>query len=330
MGEGQGGGGAMQLISIGGLIVIGISSLAAAQSYPVKPVRLIVPFPAGGGSDIVGRIVAGKLTEQLKQQVIVDNRGGAGGSIGTEAAARAAPDGYTLVLASTSEIAVNPAIYSRLTYDTVRDLAPIALIASTPVVIAVHPALPVRTVKDLVALAKARPGDINMASAGNGTFTHLSGELFRSLTATSMTHVPYKGAPVALTALAAGQVQIMFSSLPAAMAFISAGKVKPLAVSTAKRAENLPNVPTVIESGVPAYEVVYWYGTFVPAATPRDVTGQLYSEIERALRAQEVVANLGKQGATPGALSQSQFSDFVKSEHARWGKVARATGIKLD
>lgn len=317
-------------LSFTALIVAGLSSTAFAQPYPAKPVRLIVPFPAGGGSDIVGRIVAGKLTEQLKQQVIVDNRAGAGGSIGTEAVARAAPDGYTIVLASTSEIAVNPAIYTRLTYDTVRDLLPVTLIASTPVAIVVHPSLPARNVKDLVALAKARPGDINVASAGNGTFTHLSGELFRSLTATTMTHIPYKGAPAALTDLAAGQVQIMFSSLPAAIGLINAGKIRPIAVSTARRAENLPNVPTAIESGVSGYEVVYWYGTFVPAATPRDIASQLHGETDRALRAPDVIANLAKQGATPGASSQEQFTDFVKSEHARWGKVARATGIKLD
>ena len=301
-----------------------------AQGYPAKTVRLIVPFPAGGGSDIVGRIVAGRLTEQMKQQVFVDNRGGAGGSIGTEAAVRSAPDGYTLVLASTSEIAVNPAIYTRLNYDTVRDLAPIALIASTPVVIAVHPSLPVKSVKELVALAKARPGDINMASAGNGTFTHLSGELFKSVTGTDMTHVPYKGAPTALSDLAAGQVQIMFSSLPAAIGLINGGRIRAVAVSTAARADNLPLVPTVAESGVPAYQVTYWYGTFVPAATPRDTLLYLHNEIAQALRAQEVAANLAKQGATPGAVSQPQFADFVKSEHARWGKVARATGVKLD
>ena len=320
----------MRCVLPAALVCAAIAGTTTAQPYPTKPIRLIVPFPAGGGSDIVGRIVGGKLTEQMKQQVIVENRAGAGGSIGTEAAARAAPDGYTMVLASTSEIAVNPAIYTRLTYDTVRDLAPIALIASTPVVIVVHPSLPAKTVKDLVALAKARPGDINMASAGNGTFTHLSGDLFRNLTATTMTHVPYKGAPVALTDLAAGQVQIMFSSLPAAVAFINAGKIRPVAVSTARRAESLPNVPTVVESGVPGYEVVYWYGAFIPAATPKEIAGQLFAEIERALRAPDVVASLGKQGATSGAVSQSQFADFVKSEHGRWGKVARATGIKLD
>jgi tripartite-type tricarboxylate transporter receptor subunit TctC len=306
------------------------SATALAQGYPAKTVRLIVPFPAGGGSDIVGRIVAGRLTEQMKQQVIVDNRGGAGGSIGTEAAVRSAPDGYTLVLASTSEIAVNPAIYSKLTYDTVRDLAPIALIASTPVVIAVHPSLPAKSVKELVALAKARPGDINMASAGNGTFTHLSGELFKSVTGTNMTHVPYKGAPTALSDLAAGQVQIMFSSLPAAIGLINGGRIRALAVSTEKRADNLPAVPTVAESGVPAYQVTYWYGTFVPTATPKEILAQLFNEVSQALRAPDVAASLHKQGATPGVLSQQQFADFVKSEHARWGKVARATGVKLD
>ncbi|MGH8660875.1 MAG: Bug family tripartite tricarboxylate transporter substrate binding protein [Burkholderiales bacterium] len=303
---------------------------ALAQPYPAKPVRLIVPFPAGGGSDIVGRIVAGRLTEQLKQQVFVDNRAGAGGSIGTEAAARAAPDGYTLVLASTSEIAVNPAIYTRLAYDTVRDLAPVALVASTPVVLVVHPSLPVRSVTELIALAKARPGDINMASAGNGTFTHLSGELFKSVTGTTLTHVPYKGAPTALADLAAGQVQIMFSSLPAAVGLINGGRIRAIAVSTAKRADNLPQVPTVVESGVPPYDVTYWYGTFMPAATPREILSQLHNEVALALRAPDVAANLARQGATPGAMSQPQFEDFVKAEHARWGKVARATGVKLD
>lgn len=318
------------LAAIGAALLACAGCGAFAQPYPAKPVRLIVPFPAGGGSDIVGRIVAGRLTEQLKQQVFVDNRAGAGGSIGTEAAARAAPDGYTLVLASTSEIAVNPAIYTRLTYDTVRDLAPVALVASTPVVLVVHPSLPVKNVKELVALAKARPGDINMASAGNGTFTHLSGELFKSVTGTNMTHVPYKGAPTALADLAAGQVQIMFSSLPAAVGLINGGRIRAIAVSTAKRADNLPQVPTVVESGVPPYEVTYWYGTFIPAVTPKEILAQLHNEMSQALRAPDVAASLVRQGATPGAMSQTQFADFVKSEHARWGKVARATGVKLD
>lgn len=313
------------------LICAGFSAAAAAQTvYPAKPVRIIVPFPAGGGSDIVGRIMGARLTEQFKQQVVVDNRGGAGGSIGTEAAVRSAPDGYTMVLASTSEIAVNPVIYTRLSYDTVRDLAPVALVATTPVAIVVNPHLPVKNVKELVALAKARPGDINMASAGNGTFTHLAGEFFNSLAATKMTHVPYKSAPVALSDLVAGQVQVMFASLPAASGLIAAGRVKPIAVSTAQRAETLPGVPTARESGVPGYEVVYWYGLFAPAAIPRELLERLHGEIAQALRAPDVVASLARQGAVAAGLTQTQFADFVKAEHARWGKVARATGVKLD
>jgi tripartite-type tricarboxylate transporter receptor subunit TctC len=312
------------------ILIASGSAAALAQGYPAKPVRLIVPFPAGGGSDIVGRILANKLSELMKQQVFVDNRPGAGGSIGTEAAVRSAPDGYTMVLASTSEIAVNPALYTKLTYDTVRDLAAVAMVAATPMVVVVHPSMPVKTVKELVALARARPGDINLASAGNGTFTHLSGELFRSVANIQWTHVPYKGAPPALTDLASGQVQVMFSSLPAAVGMIKGGRLKAIAVSTVKRSDALPGVPTVTESGVPGYDVEYWYGIFVTAATPRELIAQLHEAIVQALRSQEVTGNLAKQGAAPSALPQSQFAELVKSEVAKWGKVARAAGVKLD
>jgi len=311
-----------------GMLALGPAVLA--QGFPAKAVRLIVPFPAGGGSDIVGRIMAQRLTGQLKQQVFVDNRAGAGGSIGTEAAARSAPDGYTMVLASTSEIAVNPSLYAKLTYDTVRDLAAVAMVASTPIVVIVHPSMPLKTVKDLVSLARQRPGDVNVASAGNGTFTHLSGELFRSMANITWTHVPYKGSPAALTDLVSGQVQVMFSSLPAAVALINSGRLKALAVSTVNRSETLAKVPTVIESGVPGYEVVYWYGMFVPAATPKEIVARLHNEIAQALRAPEVIGSLGKQGATPGTMSQTQFADFVKSEVAKWGKVVKASGAKVD
>lgn len=320
-----------RLLTLLGTLLLGCASpLLLAQGYPVKAVRLIVPFPAGGGSDIVGRIMAQRLTGQLKQQVFVDNRAGAGGSIGTEAAVRSAPDGYTMVLASTSEIAVNPALYTKLAYDTVRDLAAVAMVASTPIVVIVHPSMPLKTVKDLVSLARQRPGDINVASAGNGTFTHLSGELFRSIAGVTWTHVPYKGAPAALADLVSGQVQVMFSSLPAAVGLINSGRLKALAVSTANRSDTLAQVPTVMESGVPGYEVVYWYGLFVPAATSRETIARLHSEIAQALRTQDVIASLAKQGATPGAMSQAQFADFVKSEAAKWGKVVKASGAKVD
>jgi tripartite-type tricarboxylate transporter receptor subunit TctC len=314
-----------------GTLLLGLASpLALAQGYPAKAVRLIVPFPAGGGSDIVGRIMAQRLTGQLKQQVFVDNRAGAGGSIGTEAAVRSAPDGHTMVLASTSEIAVNPSLYTKLAYDTVRDLTGLAMVASTPIVVIVHPSMPLKTVKDLVALARQRPGDVNVASAGNGTFTHLSGELFRSSASVTWTHVPYKGAPAALADLVSGQVQVMFSSLPAAVGLINSGRLKALAVSTAKRSETLAQVPTVMESGVPGYEVVYWYGLFVPAATSKEIVARLHHEIVQALRAPDVIASLGKQGATPGAMSQGQFADFVRAEVAKWGKVVKASGAKVD
>ena len=303
---------------------------AFAQSYPTKPVRLIVPFPAGGGSDVVGRIVAQKLGDRIGQQVIVDNRAGAGGSIGTEAVVKAPPDGYTVVLASTSEIAINPGIYSKLNYDTVKDLAAVAMVAATPMVVIVHPTLPVANMRDLIALAKAKPGAINVASSGAGTITHLSGELFRSMTGVTWTHVPYKGAPAALTDLASGQVQVMFSSLPAAMAFIKSNRVKPIAVSGRTRAETLPQIPTVIESGVAGYEVEYWYGIFAPAATPRDALAKLGDEIAATLKQPDMIANLANQGAAPGRLTPPQFADFVKTEVAKWGAVVKSSGARAD
>jgi tripartite-type tricarboxylate transporter receptor subunit TctC len=316
------------------LCIVAVAALpcapAQAQQWPAKPLRLIVPFPPGGGSDIVGRILAQRLSDQLKQQVVVDNRAGAGGSIGTEAAVKAAPDGYTTVLASASEIAVNPALYSRLAYDTVRDLAPVAAVAATPIVAVVHPSLPVRTVQDLAALARAKPGEINLASAGNGTFTHLAGELFRSQMNLKWTHVPYKGAPPALTDLASGQVQVMFSTVPAAMALIRAQRLKPIAVSSAKRVESLPDVPTARESGAPQYEVEYWWGVFAPSATPGNLITQLHNEVAAALRTPDVIANLAKQGAVPLTQTQPRFAELVKTEHDKWGKVVRSAGVKID
>lgn len=306
------------------------TSQAAAQGFPNKPVRLIVPFPAGGGSDVVGRIVALKLSDVLGQQVVVDNRPGAGGSIGTEAAVRAAPDGYTMVLASTSEIAVNPAIYSKLGYDTLKDLTPVALVGTTPMVIVVAPSLPVSTVADLVALARAKPGQLNVASAGNGSFTHLSGEYFRSLAGLDWTHVPYKGAPPALTDLAAGRAQAMFSTLPAAMSMIRSNMIKPVAVSSSARAATLPDTPTVIDSGVAGYEVEYWYGIFVPSATPKDIVARLARAINQSLAAQDTVDGLAKQGAAPGHMPQEKFEAYVKAEVAKWGKVARDSGARVD
>ncbi len=311
-------------------LVLGAASGSSAQTFPSRPVRLIVPFPAGGGSDVVGRILAHKLGERLGQQVVVDNRAGAGGSIGTEAAARAAPDGYTMVLASTSEIAVNPAIYAKLSYDTLKDLAPVAMVASTPMVVIVTPTLAVKTVADLVALAKAKPGELNVASAGNGSFTHLAGELFRSMSNLSWTHVPYKGAPPAITDVVGGRAQAMFSTMPAAMSFIRSGLVRAIAVSAPTRVATLPEVPTVAESGAAGYDATYWYGAFVPAATPRDIIARLADAIGQTVRAQDVSDNLANQGAASARMPADQFDAYVKTEWAKWGKVVRDSGAKFD
>ncbi|HEX2829807.1 MAG TPA: tripartite tricarboxylate transporter substrate binding protein [Burkholderiales bacterium] len=302
---------------------------AYADGYPARPLRLIVPFPAGGGSDAVARIVSPRLGERLGQQIVVDNRGGAGGSIGTEQAVRATPDGYTMALASTSEIAINPGLY-KLAYDTVRDLMPVSLVASTAIVVAIAPNTGFNSLKDLVAAAKSKPNTINVASAGNGTITHLSGELFRGLAKLEWTHVPYKGAPLALADLAGGRVQVMFSSLPAAMPLIKSGRIKAVAMSTRERQAALPEVPTVIESGMPAYDVVYWYGVFVPAATPKAAAARLAEEIAQTLKQKDVIASLASQGAAAGDSTQPQFAQFVKSEHARWTGLVKSAGVKAD
>jgi tripartite-type tricarboxylate transporter receptor subunit TctC len=293
-----------------------------------RSMRLIVPFPAGGGSDAVGRIIGPKLGARAGQQVVVDNRAGAGGSIGTEAAVRATPDGYTMVLASTSEIAINPALY-KLGYDTLKDLTAVNMVASAAMVIVAAPAGS-GSVKDLIALAKSKPGAVNVASAGTGTITHLSGELFRSMANLTWTHVPYKGAPPALTDVAGARVEVMFSSLPAAMPLIKAGRVKAIGVSTRARQVSLPDVPTVIESGLPAYDVVYWYGVFVPSGTPAATVTALAERITQALRQKDTITALGNQGAVPGDMQQPQFAEFVRNEHSRWTGLVKSSGAKSD
>lgn len=303
---------------------------AHAQGYPAKPVRLIIAFPAGGGSDVMGRIVAQKLSERFGHQVIVDNRPGAGGSIGTEAAVRSAPDGYTLQLASTSEVSINRSLYTKLSYDPLRDLAPITGVASTPMVLIVHPSMPVKTIKDLVALAKARPGQINYSSAGSGTTTHLSAELFRAMTNVNIVHVPYKGAPPALADLAGGHVQMMFSTLPAVLPLITSNRLRPVAVSSTTRSRALPDVPTMVEAGVAGYEVNYWYGMFVPLATPKEIVGVLYNHLAQALRSPEMIANINKQGAEPVSMTTGEFAQFLKADAERWAKAVKFSGAKAD
>jgi tripartite-type tricarboxylate transporter receptor subunit TctC len=311
-------------------LALTVNPHAIGQNFPAKPVRLIVPFPAGGGSDVIGRILAQKLSERLGQQVVVENRPGAGGSIGTEAAVRSAPDGYTMVLASTSEIAVNPAIYSKLSYDPLKDLTPIAMVASTPMVVIVSPSLPAKSIGELIALAKAKPGEINVASAGNGSFTHLASELFRSMTGVTWTHVPYKGAPPALTDTLGGQVQSFLSSVPSALGHIKTGRLRALAVTSAKRSAEMPDVPTIAESGYAGFEANTWYGLLAPAGTPAPVVARLNAAANRVLAMPDVRQRLASEGGDALGGTPEQFAAFLRAEHAKWGRVVKESGAKLD
>lgn len=301
-----------------------------AQSFPAKPVRLIIPFAPGGGSDLMGRLLAQKLTDRYGQQFVVDNRPGAGGSIGTEAAVRSAPDGYTLLLGSTSEISINPHLYAKLTYSPLRDLAPVAIVAYTPLVLAVHPSMPTRSVKELIALAKTRPGDINFASAGNGTTTHLTAEIFRSATGVRIVHVPYKGGGPAVAELVGGQTQMMFSTTPPVLPFINAGRLRALAVTTMKRSPALPETPTMREAGVAGFEVNYWWGVFVPVATSKELVTQLHNDINQILRAPDMIAAVAKQGAEANTMTLGEFSDFLKSENTKWAEAVKASGARVN
>ena len=302
---------------------------AVAQSYAVKPVRMVVPFPAGGGIDSVARLLAPKLSESLGQPVIVDNRVGASGTVGTEAVAKAAPDGYTL-LATFASHAQNASLYSKLGYDTVKDFAPITLIATVPNILVVNPSLPVKTVKDLIALAKKHPGEILYASIGNGTPSHLSAELFNSMAGVKMTHVPYKGAAPSIIALISGETQLTFTTVLVAMPHVKSGRLRALGVASLKRAAVMPDVPTIDEAGVRGYESNAWYGLLAPAKTPQTVLDQLHREIIKVLQLPDVRDNLKGQGAEPVGDSPKEFAAIINDEIEKWRKVVQATGTKAD
>ena len=302
---------------------------AHAESWPTKPLKLVIPFPPGGGSDVVGRIIANQLSSILGQQIVVDNRGGAGGSIGTEFAVRANPDGYTLLLASTSEIAVNPALYP-LNYSTVNDLIAVGAVATTPMMIISASAFPAKTIRELIDLARRRPTDINVASAGSGTISHLSAELFKNMNNLKWTHVPYKGTGPALADLMGDQVQLMFAPPPPVLGLIKSGKVNLIAVSGKSRMAAFPDTPTVLESSESNYVVDNWYGIFVPAKTPREIVQKLSEAIDKALKTPEVIASLTAQGAAPGEMGMNQFPDYVKAEVDKWSAVIKAADVKKD
>jgi tripartite-type tricarboxylate transporter receptor subunit TctC len=313
------------------LIVLALAaSSAAAQAWPSRPIRYVVPFPAGGTTDIIARAVAAELSKTLGQQVVIDNRGGAGGNIGTDIVAKSAPDGYTILMGTVGTHGINVSLYPKLPYDAIKDFAPVTLVATVPNVLEVHPAVPVKNVKELIAYAKANPGKLNFASSGNGTSIHLSGELFKSMTGIDMVHIPYKGSAPALADLAGGQANLMFDNLPSSMPLIKAGKLHALAVTSAKRSAAMPDLPTIAEAGVPGYDSSSWFGVLAPAGTPREIVSRLNAEIVKALSAPEIRERLQSQGAEPVGNTPEQFAAFIRGEIAKWAKVVKDSGAKVD
>lgn len=317
-------------MSVAATLVMGactIGQAVAAQSYPVKPVRIIAAFSPSGFVDFTSRLVAGGLTTALGQQVIVENRPGAGGIVGTELAARAAPDGYTLVVGSAGTHGVNQSLYPKLPYNVLRDFAPIARLADAPSILAVHPSLPARSVKELIALGRAQPGQINYASAGSGTSTHLAAVLFEHLAKVKFVHVPYKGGGPALIAVVSGEVPVTFGTAASVSPHTKSGRLRGLAVTSAQRSAVLPDLPTIAESGVPGYEMLNWLGLFAPAGTPEAVLDRLAEESMRVVRSPEIIKRFHAQGAEPSPLGREAFPAFVKSEIEKWAKVVAATGM---
>lgn len=310
-------------------VAVTIAHAQTAASFPVKSIRLVVPYPPGGGSDTIARPLVQRLTENLKQQVIVDNRGGAGGNIGMEIVAKSPPDGYTIVFALTAQLAVNPSLFKKIPYDPVKDFEPITLLASGPYILVVHPSLPAKSVKELIALARARPNQITYASSGNGSGGHLANELLNSMTGVTMIHIPYKGGGPALVDLLAGNVQVLFSTYLSSKPHIDTGRIRALAVSTGKRLAGV-DIPTVAEAGVPGFDAGVWYAFVAPAGTPRDIVGRLNTEILRAASHPEFKAFLAKAAIEPIGSTPDELGKFMKSEIAKWAKVVKDAHVQVD
>lgn len=310
-------------------MMLGASAPAFAADYPMRTIRYIVPQAAGGSSDTLARIVTQKLSENLGQQVVVDNRPGATGNIGGELAARAAPDGYTLIQVATSH-ATNPALQAKMPFDPIRDFAPVTLLSQAPNLWVVHPSLPAHNMRELIALAKSRPGQINYASAGTGSSQHLAGELLKSLAGIAIVHIAYKGSPPALIDVLGGRVVLMCSTIAPAMPQVKTGKLRALAVTSLTRSAAAPAIPTVAESGLPGYEAIAWQGVLAPAATPRDIIGKMNTEIVRVIKQPEVRKQLADQGYEPVGNSPEQFAAYIKSEILKWARVIKAAGLKAE
>ena len=320
----------MQPFIIIGLTLFALTGAATAQNYPDRVVRIVNPYPPGGSVDVMARILAQKLTENLGQQFIVENRSGAGGNTGAESIAKADPDGYTLLFTAPGPLTINQTLYRHLAFDPANDFAPIALFAVAPIVLMVHPSLPARDVQELIALAKKAPGTINFASAGNGTTNHLSGELFKSMANIDIVHVPYRGAGPAMNDLIAGHVQMFFDLLPASLPQINAGKVRALGNAGAKRPAALPGLPTIAEQGLPGFDAVSWVGLVAPAHTPAPVLEKLSAEVAEAVKAPDVVARIHELGSEPGTAFGKDFGAFLAAETKKWAAVIRASGAKAD
>jgi tripartite-type tricarboxylate transporter receptor subunit TctC len=297
--------------------------------YPSKPIKLILPFPPGGGTDILGRIIAERMAQDLGQPVVIENRGGAGGNVGAEAAAHSPPDGYTIVLVAPS-LAISPSLYSKLNYDPVRDLAPVSLVGTVPNVMVTNPGVPAKDLKEFIALAKSKPGGMNFGSGGPGTSNHLAGELFNVEAGVKLVHVPYKGVNLAMNDVIAGQVQLVVIGLPAALPFIKAGRLRALAVINPTRLAAIPDVPTAAEAGLPNYEVTTWYGVLAPAGTPKPVIAKLNAELVKVMHAPDLQERLATTGTEPRTSTPEEFGDFIRQEMAKWGKVVREAGLKAD
>jgi tripartite-type tricarboxylate transporter receptor subunit TctC len=306
-----------------------ISIAVTAQTYPNRPIKLIVPFAPGGGSDIIARIIAPRLGDAVGQQVVIDNKPGAGTIIGAEIAAKAAPDGYTLFVGITGTLAINPSLYQKLPYDPLRDFSPIILVATGPNILVVHPSLPVKTVRELIALAKSKPGKLSYASAGTGGAPHLAGELFKSTAGVDIVHVPYRGAAPATMDLVAGQVEIMFAGMGAALPFIKAGRLKALAVAGAKRSPVMPELPTIGES-LSGFEASTWFGILSSAGTAKDIVQRLNAEIARVVKREDAKAQLLSQGYEPLTSTPEEFASYIKTELAKWSKVVRTSGARAE
>jgi tripartite-type tricarboxylate transporter receptor subunit TctC len=319
---------ALAALAVAGVAAVGAAALA--QTYPSRPVRVIVPQPPGGGTDIVARVVSEALARQLGQQVVVDNRPGGGTVVGTDLASKAAPDGHTLVMGLNANMAVNPSLFSNLPYDPVKDFTPVAMIVTFPFLVVVSNDFPARSIADLIALAKAKPGQINFASAGNGTGQHLSVEFFKILTKTDMVHVPYRGAQAAYVDVISGQVPVFFDNIAAALPQAKAGRVRAIAVTTAKRSPLAPDVPTVSESGLPGFEYHTWFGMWAPAATPRPIVERLNAEVVKALATPEVRERLTGQAGEPSTMPLAAIEPFVKAEIVKWAKVVKEGNVKAD